>query len=200
MEDKNENFKLLNSKDILKFILGSVTLVSAVLLFYWFLRENFFPTMDQNLSHGIILSLVVGVFGLAQVIFFRYLDRDIDGRISVHQSQKVTSLETYLTKVELRLQTLKAENNLLKEKSEGMEKNIPDGKLGLITHERVFMHELSNKIQIVNMAIENLLEEIEAAGPGKNEMHLRKLQMANKNLEAMTKLISENRDYLIIAS
>lgn len=211
----NEAIRHVLLRHLAYFITGALVFLAVTLNFYWTLKDIYFPDLSMLISHTIVLAFVSLVFTVTHLLYARYLGSTLAGEITPLQTETINALNSKLSLLEKQLTETKTENKFLinkfdeftVKKDQGgvtlgsdVEKVIRKEKPNLIMHERVFIHELSNKIQIAGGVVSNLLDDLQASNEKQNADIIKQLSIAHKHLTLMSNLVKENRDYLIIAS
>jgi hypothetical protein len=107
-----------------------------------------------------------------------------------------------LSLLEHRVFELKGENHLLKTATGGRlaRTTVPDQKLSILTQQRVFLHDLATKIQVLQGATDAAMALAQTLEHESREMLVKRLTMINRNLEEVAELHKANRDFIIMAA
>jgi hypothetical protein len=187
-------------------LLASMTFVAS----YWVLESLYWPTMNPLLSL-LINSLLIGItFSATSKVLYRK-NIKLFKKENQESKENIDGLINKISALELRIIDLRAENQDLKSgnqidtigptsKNEFAKISYNTSKKNsLIAHERAFLHNLANKVQILQLAASSISDLIEP-DQNKNSQHIQaQLGVISNNIEKISDLLRENREYLIIA-
>jgi hypothetical protein len=180
-----------------------VVVISTMI--YWKIESVYFSNLSVTASlvcTTVFVSLLM--FGWAYSLFSKL--KGASGSVSDSAEEIELSIREEMGKkislLEHRVFELKGENNILKNSSQGSvsKTNVPDQKLSILTQQRVFLHDLATKIQILQGATDAAMAVAKSIENDNGKILTKRLEMINRNLEQVIELHKVNREFIILAA
>ena len=181
-----------------------MVLVGLITVVYWTVENRYFSNL--SLSTSLICTTVLVCFLTIGWAFSLFSKLQVVGSSPDSAEESERAIREELGKkiklLEHRVFELKGENNILKTSSSGSisRTNVPDQKLSILTQQRVFLHDLATKLQVLQGATESAMLAAKALEGDRSAALVKNLEMINRNLEQVAELHRVNREFVILAA
>jgi hypothetical protein len=168
---------------------------------YWQVEDSYFASLPLNTSLFLTFIIVSGLMIIwTYSLFSNHRGHSTQAPVTGDNASREVreELSRKVALLEHRIFELKGENHLLKS---GVTKAAaPDQKLSILTQQRVFLHDLATKIQILQGATEAAMVATQGLDPKAAEMLIKRLNMIKRNLDQAAELHRVNREFIIMAA
>jgi ABC-type multidrug transport system fused ATPase/permease subunit len=179
--------------------------VALITLAYWKVENLYFANISSQTSlicSSLFIVFLIAVWAYSLFAKFQgVLGSNLASREEIEREIR-EELANKLSLLEHRVFELKGENHLLKTATGGRlaRTTVPDQKLSILTQQRVFLHDLATKIQVLQGATDAAMALAQTLEHESREMLVKRLTMINRNLEEVAELHKANRDFIIMAA